>query len=53
MYCDENTQAKEVVAELITQLGWEPLDVGGLAQALHYWKQQGRCYGRSGLKGIH
>jgi len=35
MYCGGNTQAKEVVAELITQLGWEPLDVGGLEQALH------------------
>jgi 8-hydroxy-5-deazaflavin:NADPH oxidoreductase len=27
--------AKEIVAELCRQLGWEPVDVGSLAQSLH------------------
>jgi len=35
MYCGEDAAAKAVVGELIRQLGWEPLDVGGLDQALH------------------
>lgn len=35
MFCGNDTAAKEVVGELIAQLGWEPLDVGGLEQALH------------------
>jgi len=35
MYCGSSQQAKEQVKELIEQLGWEPLDVGGLNQALH------------------
>jgi hypothetical protein len=35
MYCSDDADAKAQVATLIAQLGWEPLDVGGLAQALH------------------
>jgi hypothetical protein len=35
MYCGEDAAAKAIVGGLIRQLGWEPLDVGGLNQALH------------------
>ena len=35
MYCGEDAAAKAIVGDLIRQLGWEPLDVGGLNQALH------------------
>lgn len=35
MFCGNNTAAKEKVAGLIAQLGWEPFDVGGIEQALH------------------
>jgi hypothetical protein len=35
MYCGKDAAAKKTVKELIAQLGWEPLDVGGLEQALH------------------
>jgi len=35
MYCGRDAAAKKTVGELIAQLGWEPLDVGGLEQALH------------------
>jgi 8-hydroxy-5-deazaflavin:NADPH oxidoreductase len=35
MYCGQDAAAKKTVNELIVQLGWEPLDVGGLEQALH------------------
>jgi hypothetical protein len=35
MFCGDDAAAKETVGELIAQLGWEPLDVGGLEQALH------------------
>jgi predicted dinucleotide-binding enzyme len=35
MFCGSSADAKAVVARLITGLGWEPLDVGGLEQALH------------------
>jgi predicted dinucleotide-binding enzyme len=34
-FCGDDTAAKARVAGLIGQLGWEPLDVGGLEQALH------------------
>jgi predicted dinucleotide-binding enzyme len=34
MYCGQDTAAKESVGGLITQLGWQALDVGGLEQAL-------------------
>lgn len=35
MYCGRDAGAKKAVGELIRELGWEPLDVGGLEQALH------------------
>jgi 8-hydroxy-5-deazaflavin:NADPH oxidoreductase len=35
MFCGDDVVAKKAVGELIAQLGWEPLDVGGLEQALH------------------
>jgi predicted dinucleotide-binding enzyme len=35
MFCGDDAAAKKAVGELIAQLGWEPLDVGGLEQALH------------------
>lgn len=35
MYCGDDAAAKAMARELIAQLGWEPLDVGGLQQALH------------------
>jgi hypothetical protein len=35
MFCGDDAAAKQTVRELIAQLGWEPLDVGGLEQALH------------------
>lgn len=35
LFCGNDAAAKTVVGELITQLGWEPVDVGGIAQALH------------------
>lgn len=35
MYCGQDAKAKKTVGNLIAQLGWEPLDVGGLEQALH------------------
>jgi 8-hydroxy-5-deazaflavin:NADPH oxidoreductase len=34
MYCGQDTAAKETVGKLITQMGWQALDVGGLEQAL-------------------
>ena len=35
MYCGDDASAKKTMGALIAQLGWEPLDVGGLEQALH------------------
>ncbi|GHA66453.1 NADP oxidoreductase [Formosimonas limnophila] len=35
MYCGDDAEAKQTVGGLIEQLGWQPLDVGGLVQALH------------------
>jgi len=35
MYCGHDASAKKAVGALIAELGWEPLDVGGLEQALH------------------
>jgi hypothetical protein len=35
MYCGQDAAAKKTVNELVAQLGWEPLDVGGLEQSLH------------------
>lgn len=34
-FCGDDASAKQAVAGLIAQLDWEPLDAGGLAQALH------------------
>jgi len=34
-FCGDHAAAKAMAADLIGQLGWEPLDVGGLEQALH------------------
>lgn len=35
LFCGDDAAAKAVVGGLIDQLGWEPVDVGGLVQALH------------------
>jgi hypothetical protein len=35
LFCGNDAGAKETVGTLIAQLGFEPLDVGGLEQALH------------------
>ncbi|MBI5536496.1 MAG: NADPH-dependent F420 reductase [Deltaproteobacteria bacterium] len=35
MFCGNDQTAKAAVSELLKQLGWEPLDVGGVEQALH------------------
>lgn len=53
MYCGNEPLAKETVGELIAQLGWHPLDVGGLEQALHLehmtllWVRMVRVHGHS------
>ena len=53
MYCGNDAGAREVVGRLIAELGWEPLDVGGLEQALHLehmtllWVRMVRVMGRS------
>ncbi len=53
MYCGKDSAAKEVVGKLIAQLGWNPLDVGGLEQALHLehmtllWVRMVRVMGHS------
>jgi len=35
MLCGADASGKQIVADLIAGLGWEPLDVGGIEQALH------------------
>jgi hypothetical protein len=35
LYCGNDAEAKRSVATLVRDLGWDPLDVGGLEQALH------------------
>lgn len=53
MFCGNDAQARETVGTLIGQLGWEPLDVGGLEQALHLehmtllWVRMVRAKGHS------
>jgi hypothetical protein len=53
MFCGDDAAAKGTVAGLIRQLGWEPLDVGGVEQALHLehmtllWIRMVRMGGRS------
>lgn len=51
--CGDDDAAKAAVAGLARELGWRPLDVGGLAQALHLehmtllWVRMVRAGGRS------
>jgi hypothetical protein len=53
LFCGADAGAKRTVSELIAELGWEPLDVGGLEQALHLehmtlmWIRLVRTRGRS------
>jgi len=53
MYCGTDSEAKKIVGDLIAQLGWEPLDTGGLEQALHLehmtllWVRMVRVMGHS------
>jgi hypothetical protein len=53
MFCGDDAAAKKTVGELIARLGWEPLDVGGLEQALHLehmtllWVRMVRVHGAS------
>ena len=53
LFCGEDEDAKRVVGQLIAELGWEPLDVGGIDQALHLehmtllWIRLVRARGRS------
>ena len=35
LFCGDDAGAKRTATGLIAELGWEPVDVGGLAQALH------------------
>lgn len=52
-FCGDDASAKEAVAGLIADLGFEPLDVGGLVQALHLehmtllWVRMVRAKGQS------
>lgn len=53
MLCGNNPAAKQSVSQLTADLGWEPLDVGGLEQALHLehltllWIRMVRVHGAS------
>jgi len=53
MFCGDDAAAKAATASLISELGWEPVDVGGLEQALHLehmtllWVRMVRMGGRS------
>lgn len=53
MYCGNDASAKAIVGQLIDQLGWNPLDVGGLEQALYLehmtllWVRMVRLMGHS------
>jgi predicted dinucleotide-binding enzyme len=53
LFCGDDAGAKEIAATLIEQLGWEPVDVGGLEQALHLehmtllWVRMARAKGHS------
>lgn len=52
-FCGDDAPANAAVSELIGQLGWEPVDVGGLEQALHLehmtllWVRMVRVHGHS------
>ncbi len=53
MFCGNDASAKATVFGLIEQLGWQPLDVGGVEQALHLehmtllWVRMVRMNGQS------
>ncbi len=53
MYCGRDEAAKKIIGKLIAELGWSPLDVGGLEQALHLehmtllWVRMVRVMGQS------
>lgn len=53
LFCGDDAAAKATVGELIRALGWEPVDVGGLVQALHLehmtllWVRMVRVHGAS------
>ena len=53
MYCGQDVAAKQIAGGLIAELGWEPLDVGGLEQALHLehmtllWVRMVRVHGHA------
>ena len=53
MFCGDDPTAEATVRALIEALGWEPLDVGGLEQALHLehmtllWVRMVRAQGHS------
>jgi len=53
LFCGDDETAKLIVAELIAACGFEPFDVGGLAQALHLehmtllWVRMVRAEGHS------
>ena len=53
LFCGNNAGAKQIVAGLIEALSWQPLDVGGVEQALHLehmtllWVRVVRAYGHS------
>jgi len=53
LFCGNDAGAKQTVAPLVAALGWEPVDVGGLEQALHLehmcllWVRMVRAHGHS------
>lgn len=53
LFCGDDAAAKASVGGLVAQLGWEPVDVGGLEQALHLehmtllWIRLVRVHGHS------
>lgn len=53
LFCGDDAPAKDTVSNLISDLGWEPVDVGPLSQALHLehltllWIQMARVHGSS------
>ena len=53
LFCGQDVGAKRIVGRLIAELGWEPLDVGGIEQALSMehmtllWIRLVRTTGRS------
>lgn len=53
MLCGRDSAAKQTVSQLASELGWDPLDVGGIEQALHLehmtllWVRMVRAHGSS------